>query len=383
MHGSYRGISVLSGGAVELCVSGGRISSVEPVHDDPALPFLSPGFFDIQVNGYSGVDYSFDELSVEALEKTVRGLASSGTTQHIATIVTSPPDSVTERLRFFRSAAEESPLVRQAIRGIHLEGPFISPEDGPRGAHMAEHVRLPDIGLFNEWQKASGGRVRMVTLAPELKGAIEFIREISASGVLCAIGHTAAAPEVIAAAADAGARLSTHLGNGSQALLPRHGNHIWEQAGEDRLCASIICDGYHLPASAVRVLSRAKGEGRLILISDSTGLSGCPPGHYPWGNTSVEIRPDGSLVLSGTPYLAGAGFLLDRDIARFVEYTGSSLAEAVECCNDTPARLLGFEKNSIEAGAAANFTLFRYTPGDAGLRVEKTLLEGDEIYSRV
>jgi N-acetylglucosamine-6-phosphate deacetylase len=381
MRGRYRGISVLTGGAVELRLSGGRISSLEPLPDDPALPFLSPGFFDIQVNGYSGVDYSFGELSIEGVEETVKGLAASGTTHHIVTIVTSPADSVTERLEFFRSAAEESPLIRKAIRGIHLEGPFISPEDGPRGAHMAEHVRGPDIGLFNEWQRASSGRVRMITLAPELEGAVGFIREISASGVLCAIGHTAAGPEAIAAAADAGARLSTHLGNGSHALLPRHGNYIWEQAGEDRLCASIICDGYHLPASAVKVLSRVKGKEKLILISDSTGLSGCPPGHYPWGDSSVEIRPDGSLVLSGTPYLAGAGFLLDRDIPRFMEYTGSSLADAVECCNDTPSRLLGFEKNSIETGAPANFTLFKYTPGDTELRVEKTVLEGDELFS--
>jgi N-acetylglucosamine-6-phosphate deacetylase len=379
---TYRGISVEDGRALEVRVSGAAVDQIKEIEDPGSLPYLSPGLFDIQVNGYAGVDYGYDELSGEDVERTVYALAASGTTHHHATIITNPPEVIEERLKIFRRAAED-PVVGEALAGVHLEGPFISPEDGPRGAHDPRFVQPPDFGLFTQWYETSGGMIRMITVAPEVEGAIEFIEKVSALGVVCAIGHTAADGQTISRAVDAGARLSTHLGNGSHASLPRLDNYIWEQAAEDRLWASLICDGYHLTPAAVKVIARAKGLERLILIGDSTSLTGKPPGVYQWGDTKTEIADDGHITLSGTPYLAGAGFLLDWDIPRFMEYTGSSLRDALRLCTDNPRALFGHVasgKNG-QGAAPASFILFRYSPGDERLRVEKTVIAGREIYT--
>ena len=375
---------------MEFRIAEGKIEEVRLI-DSPiersgggsaTLPFVSPGFFDIQVNGYRGTDYGYGRLKEEGLREVLLGLAVAGTTRHLATVITNPAETVFRRMEFFRKAVKRSPLIRRGIAGIHLEGPFISAEEGPRGAHDVRYVRDPDILLFKEWQEASGGLIKMITLAPERRGAIPFIEEVSAAGVLCALGHTAADGETLEKAVRAGARLSTHLGNGSRSELPRLENYIWQQLGDDRLAASLICDGYHVPESAVRVISRAKGGERLVLISDSTGITGKAPGRYLWGDIEVELCEDGHIVLSGTPYLAGAGFLLDWDIPRLVEFLGWSVAEAVRCCTATPDRLLGGEPGRIEAGAPADFTLFRYEAGDQRLRVELTVCGGEELYIR-
>jgi N-acetylglucosamine-6-phosphate deacetylase len=242
-------------------------------------------------------------------------------------------------------------------------------------------VQPPDFGLFTQWYETSGGMIRMITVAPEVEGAIEFIEKVSALGVVCAIGHTAADGQTISRAVDAGARLSTHLGNGSHASLPRLDNYIWEQAAEDRLWASLICDGYHLPPAAVKVLSRAKGLDRLLLIGDSTGLTGRPAGRYRWGETETEIAEDGHITLAGTPYLAGAGFLLDWDLPRFMEYTGSSLGEAIRLCTADPRSLLGEEEIDLRAGSPAHLTLFRYRPDDWRLRITGTVIGSEELYA--
>jgi len=403
---TYRGIAVEDHRALEVRTSGATIDKITEIEKNYSLPYLSPGLFDIQVNGYAGVDYGYGRLSQEDVEKTVYALAASGTTHHHATIITNPPGVIDERLKIFRRAAEStSPggrVVGEALAGIHLEGPFISAEDGPRGAHDPHFVQPPDFELFRRWYESSGGMIRMITVAPEVAGVVEFIEKVRALGVVCAIGHTAADGESISRAVEAGARLSTHLGNGSHASLPRFDNYIWEQAAEDRLWASLICDGYHLTPAAVKVIARTKGLERLILIGDSTSLTGKPPGVYQWGDTKTEIADDGHITLSGTPYLAGAGFLLDWDIPRFMEFTGTPLQDAVRLCTDNPRALFGHEglheavhgarsasagstaessTLGIAEGAPANFIVFRYAPGDARLRVEKTVIAGREVYS--
>ncbi len=193
------------------------------------------------------------------------------------------------------------------VLGIHLEGPFLSERDGYRGAHPIEAIRDLDWGLFEDLQTASGRRIVLVTLAPERPGAIEFIRRATASGVTVALGHTAADGPTIRQAVDAGARLSTHLGNGIAAELSRHPNPIWHQAAEDALFASFIADGHHLDPATLRVLARAKGPGKTILVSDASPLSGLPPGTYgDWG-----VESSGRIVVAGTPYLAGSNQTLE------------------------------------------------------------------------
>lgn len=379
----YRGIDIDSRRAVEVEVDGEHIRRVSEITADAELPYISSGFFDIQVNGYDGFDYSYGSINTEALEKLIRSLTRSGTSSHLATIITSPAEEISRRLAILCEARKKNRLIERGLAGIHLEGPFISKEDGPRGAHDPAFVRNPDTVLLREWHQAAGGMLKLITLAPELPGAAEFVETAADLGILCAIGHTAANESELQACIAAGARLSTHLGNGSASKLDRLRNHIWQQAADDRLSASIICDGYHLPPSIVRVLSRAKGKQGLILISDACSMTGKSPGAYRWGTVDVEVEQSGRIVLKGTPYLAGAGFLLDWDIPRFCEFTGFSIAEALELCTNNPRRLLGIDPLAIQKGHRADITLFRYSPGMQLLEVETTLIAGNEIYKRV
>lgn len=383
----YRGISVESGKALEVRVEKGRIHEVREIGPSKDLPFLSSGFFDIQINGHRGIDYSGEDLTSERVLEVCRSVARTGTTRHLATIITRPKERILANLRVVAEARNRYPFVRASILGIHLEGPFISEEDGPRGAHNREFVRNPDIAEFEEWQAAAEGAIRIVTLAPERNGAIPFIRHLRQKGVVAAIGHTGADAIAIQEAIRAGASLSTHLGNGSHAQIPRLRNYIWEQLAADELFASFICDGFHLPPAVMKVFARAKGIERIILVSDVAFLAGLEPGFYKWGHLDVELHPDGRITQVGTPFFAGAGHLLNRGIAQFVKHTGSSLANAVKACTVNPARLFAGigEPNQlesffkIEAGVPAHLVLFHYQEGDEALRILKVVVEGEEF----
>jgi N-acetylglucosamine-6-phosphate deacetylase len=379
---TFQGISAFTNEPVEIKVHEEYIQRVSPFKTKDHLPYISPGFLDIQVNGYMGNDYSLKEFSTGQMSKIISHLNRSGTTQHVPTIITSPRERILRNLRMITQAIRESEDIAHAIAGIHLEGPFISPKDGPRGAHNAAYVRPPDLNEFEQWQEAAEGRISIVTLSPEWEGAIEFIKAISSTGVTAAIGHTSASPDLIRAAVEAGARLSTHLGNASHPMIPRLKNYIWEQLAEDRLMAGIICDGFHLPKSVVQVFTRTKGLDRLILVSDAAYLGGLNPGLYKWNDVDVQVFDDGHLGLPGTEALAGAAHLLDWDISRFMEFTGYALKETIPLCTQNPARFLRSPDNygRLEPGAPANLVLFDYEPGMDRLRVLKTIRCGKEVY---
>ncbi|MHB0896555.1 MAG: N-acetylglucosamine-6-phosphate deacetylase [Spirochaetales bacterium] len=384
----YEGIHFRTGKPVRVEVKGGHIGAVEKAAAEEAaasdLPYLCPGFIDLQINGYAGIDYSSPGLSVAEIEKMARAIGASGTVRHLATIITGARKNITASCAAIAKARRESVLARTAIAGIHVEGPFIASEDGPRGAHDRNYVRKPDYDEFKEWQEAADGAIRIVTLAPETEGALDFIERITADGIIASIGHTGASPQTIRDAVAAGARLSTHLGNGSHGVLPRLKNYLWEQLGEDRLNASIIADGFHLPDSVLRVFARAKGMERLILVSDAAFLAGSPPGLRRWGDISVEINPDGHLSLAGTEFLAGAGHLLDRCVARFAAATGATLAETVALCTINPARLIGLPREAVDfvPGSLACLTRFRGPRGSENLEIETCVIAGEVVYDR-
>jgi len=380
-----RGISVFSGKPLEVEVTGEVIGRVRELGaPGEGLPLLSPGFLDMQVNGFRGADYSLEDFGERHMRVIVEALAEAGTTQHVPTIVSEPQERIVRNIRVIARLARQSADLGRGIAGIHVEGPYISTEDGPRGAHDARFVREPDFAEFEQWQEASEGLLRIVTLAPERRGALPFIEKAVASGVTVAIGHTGAAPELIQEAVAAGARLSTHIGNGSYTQVPRLRNYIWEQLAADELTAGIIADGFHLPPAVVKVFTRAKGLERLVLVSDVALLGGCDAGVHKWGNLDVEVFPDGHLGLPGTSILAGAGHLLDWDLAHYVQFTKLPLGEAVRLCTANPARVLGLPEayGRLESGAPANLVLFRWQPGDERLRVEKTVCAGQELYAR-
>ncbi len=258
-------------------------------------------------------------------------------------------------LRTIAAACEAFPDVAARVVGIHLEGPFLSGGDGYRGAHPTDAMRDPDWAFFQELQESSGGRIVLITLAPERTGAIAFIRKAVESGVVVALGHTAAVGATIRAAVEAGARLSTHLGNGIASPLPRHPNPIWEQAAIDDLSASFIADGHHLDAATLRVLARAKGPARSILVSDASPLAGLPAGIY--GEWAVD--PSGKVVVAGTPYLAGSNQGPGIGVRNLLQATGWTLAEALASATSNPARLLGKPEPRLTAGEPANLLVFR------------------------
>jgi N-acetylglucosamine-6-phosphate deacetylase len=234
-----------------------------------------------------------------------------------------------------------SRLSDPAIAGLHMEGPYISPEDGSRGAHPRAHVIAAAVDDFNRRQDAAGGRIVLVTLAPEAPGALVLIEHLVASGVRVAIGHTAASPGQIADAVTAGASLATHLGNGCAAMLPRHPNPIWELLAADGVTASLIVDGHHLPPSTVKAIVRAKGAGKTILITDAIAAAGCAPGPYAIGGVDCVLGTDGRISLPGTPYLAGSSLTLDRAVANTVRFTGLPIDDVIPMASTMPARYLG------------------------------------------
>ncbi len=257
------------------------------------------------------------------------------------------------------------------MTGIHLEGPFLSEIDGYRGAHPRAEIRDPDWSLFQDLQEASGGRIVLITLAPERAGAIDLIRRATASGVVVALGHTAAAPATIHAAAAAGASLSTHLGNGIASPLPRHPNPIWIQAGLDTLWASFIADGHHVDLETLRVLARAKGPERTILVSDASPLAGLPPGTYgEWA-----VLGSGKIVVDGTDYLAGSNQGLEVGVRNLLIATGWPIEQAIATVTRNPARLLGRPYPRLAAGQTADLVIF--TRGlSNGFALERVCVRG-------
>jgi N-acetylglucosamine-6-phosphate deacetylase len=304
-----------------------------------------PGFFDLQVNGFGGVDFNAPALTPDDVGVALMALRVTGVTRCLPTLITSPFDA------FAAAARVLGRIDDPAVAGLHMEGPYISPEDGARGAHPREHVADASVDDFRRRQDAANGRIVLVTLAPEVPGVLPLVEHLVASGVRVAIGHTAAAPAQIADAIAAGAALATHLGNGCAAMLPRHPNPIWELLAADGVFASFIVDGHHLPPSTVKAMIRAKGPRRAILVSDAIAAAGCAPGEYRIGAQACTLGADGRVSLRGTPYLAGSSLTLDRAIANTVRYTGLSLEDVVPMATTIPAAFLGLETaGTVRAG---------------------------------
>jgi N-acetylglucosamine-6-phosphate deacetylase len=362
----------------EITCEQGRITSVGPptVASLPSQPaWIAPAFFDLQINGCDGRSFSSEHVTVEDVRHVVEVCGEHGIAGLCPTLVTNSYAALLHGLDTLRQACESDPVVAAAVPAIHLEGPYISAEDGPRGAHPRQHVRPPDWDEFHRFQDASGGRIRLVTLAPEHDGALEFIERLTVAGIVVALGHTAARGDRIRDAIRAGARLSTHLGNGSHAVLPRHDNYIWEQLAADELWASIICDGHHLPPAVVRCIVRVKTPARTILTCDASSLAGLPPGRYREWDQEFEVLPDDKVVVPGTAYLAGSGAFTDRCVGNVTQFAGVSLRDAVDMAGARPRELLGLPPRRLQVGDLADLVLFHWEEGGA-FRLIQTVIGG-------
>ena len=355
-------------------------------HVDPVLQaadnavWIAPGFIDLQVNGFAGVDYNSPAASFEGIARSIRAMFSTGVTRFFPTVITGPPEAMLAALKNLAQAREKIPE-GLAMEAFHVEGPHISPHDGPRGAHPARWVRPPDIEEFRRWQDAAQGDVRLVTLSPEWPQATRYIELLAGEGIVTSIGHTRATREQIEDAVRAGATLSTHLGNGADAVLPRHPNYIWEQLAEDKLAASFIVDGHHLPDSFLRVALRAKGIERSILVTDAVMPAMCAPGPYLLGEVEVELKDDQRVVLRGGIRLAGSSLRMDAAISNVMKAAGLSLTEAIAMATVNPARVgrIGGRIRGLRAGDRADVVRFRME--DGRMRVLETYLGGELVFA--
>ena len=375
------GIDPRTGKGMAIEIADGMIAAIQPA-DSTNAAYLSAGLIDLQVNGFRGFDLNAGAVTPSILLSLCEELLSVGVTTWLPTIITASEASILQALEAIAKSRVDHRLVAEMVAGIHVEGPSISEKDGPRGAHPLAHVRPPSIAEFELWQQASNNLVSMVTLAPENDGSMDYIRALASQGVLVALGHTAATPEEIHAAADAGATLSTHLGNGAASMLPRHPNFIWAQLADDRLTASLIADGWHLPPDTFKSLLRAKGMERAILVSDTVALAGMPAGLYqqPVGG-SVEVSPEGRIGVAGTPYLAGASLPLSANVAIAAEMAGMPIADALLLATHNPGRFLG-GRGRLEVGARADLIRFEWSHGDREIKVRETWVHGERAFCK-
>lgn len=356
------GVHYQTGQSIQIVVQNGLIKSITPsdTSNHAQLPYIAPGLVDLQVNGYNGVDFNDTSLTVKNVTAVTQQLLAQGVTTYLPTVITNSDYHIKMLLSIIAEACDQSNLVSDCIGGIHLEGPFISLQEGPLGAHDKQHVRAPDWDLFEQWNAASGNRIKIVTLSPEWAEAAAFTSRCVERGIIVSIGHTAATTEQITAVVDAGAVMSTHLGNGSHQVLPRHPNYIWDQLANDKLSAGFIGDGFHLPASVIKVILKMKGQ-KAILVSDSVSLAGMPPGSYhtPVGG-GVILTNDGKLHLLNKPNtLAGSARTLVQAIAHLYKNNISTLPDAINLASANPASLLGLpHQTGLTDGAPADLALF-------------------------
>lgn len=372
---SIKGRDPASGEVIEVTFENGVIQSIVPSSHGEDL-WLSPGFIDLQVNGYDGCDLNAESITPDGVIALAHKLVATGVTTFLPTLITAGEDRIIAALRAIAEARSISPLVRHVVPGVHIEGPHISPVDGPRGAHPRSFVRPPEIREFERWHEASGNLVRMVTVSPHWDDALEYISHLAHRGILVAIGHTDAGPDRIHAAAEAGAVISTHLGNGMADQMARHPNLLWAQLADDRLSATFIADGHHLPLDTLKAMLRAKGKERSILVSDAVALAGMPAGFYVTAvGGKVELTADGRIGIPGTQTLAGAALPLKAGIANVARLAIFSLHEAILMATVNPGRFVG-GRGELRVGADADLVQFKWHPASTEIQIAATFVRG-------
>lgn len=301
------------------------------------------GYFDLQVNGFAGVDFQQADLTAHELRRAVVGLHHHGTSRILLTLITDSIGRLWAKLANIESILRRHPSLAETIVGYHLEGPYLLPEPGYCGAHQSKWMHAPRVAEFEQLWTAAGGRIRLVTLAPELPGSPAFIRYLVAKQIRVAIGHSNANAQQIDAAIEAGLTLCTHLGNGVPLQVDRHENIIQRLLGRDELHAAFIPDGIHLPPNVLRNFVRAKPPARVLFTTDCMAAAGAPPGTYHLGHLQVEVGADGIVRQPGkVRHFAGSSLAMDAAAANVVAMTGWTPAQARAACSTRVAKYLGY-----------------------------------------
>jgi N-acetylglucosamine-6-phosphate deacetylase len=372
---------------VEIEIKDGKIFKIVRIKSNESstqpLSYIAPGLFDNQVNGYAGVSFTFGggELDMNGIKKATEALWKEGVTTFLPTLTTNSHQVLIKNFEILSKAVNEASL-RGSIPGFHLEGPYISPVDGFRGAHPKQHVRNPDWSEFEQLYTASGKKILEITLAPELDGAMDFISKCSKLGVVVALGHHNGNKDQIDKAVTLGAKISTHLGNGCANMINRHVNPLWPQLANDNLMASIICDGFHLRPEEISVFYKVKGPGNTIITSDVTHFAGMSPGKYTNSDgETIELTPEGMLRLVDQNVLYGSASPITKGVGNMMKVTGCTLGDAIKMASSNPAELYKLnDRGKIEPGKRADLIIFSIE--DNKLKILKTIVKGETVFEQ-
>ncbi len=332
----------ITGTTQELTICNGTITNIaESAVRDDTLPFIGPGLIDLQINGINGIDFNNPSLTEQDIVQATHYLLSKGITTFLPTVITNADDIIHKIVHTIYRACLSDAVANDCIWGIHLEGPFISPAAGAKGAHDEKYIKAPDWQLFNKFQEAAGGKIKLITIAPEWEGSYPFIEKCRDNGVIVSLGHSMATSEQISIAVSAGASLSTHLGNGVPLLLPRHPNIIWDQLAAEELYTCIITDGIHIPDSFIKVVIKNKGAATII-VSDATCFTGMAPGEYQnhIGGTVILDNEKRVSLKSAPGLLAGAATSLLENVENLINKNISTISEAWQMASTNVANML-------------------------------------------
>ena len=357
----------------------GNISETDGLKNGNVNSFIAPGLIDNQINGYAGVDFSGNTLTVEEVIHAAHAIWRGGVTSFLPTLITNSSENMTKNLSTLAKALKSDEKLRECIPGFHLEGPYISPEEGYRGCHPVQYIHNPSWKEFLGFQEAADGKIIEITLAPEIDGAMEFIKLCNKHGILVALGHTSASAEQILQAVEYGARLSTHLGNGCANYIHRHKNPIWPQLANDQLTPTIIADGHHLLPEEIQVFYKVKGPENIILTSDVIYLSGMTPGKYTFLESEVILSEDGLLYNPILKCLAGASFPLKKGVENIMNFTGCSLTKSINMASRNVAAIFDLkERGRLEQGKRADIIMFEREGNE--IRIRRTWLKGKLVF---
>jgi N-acetylglucosamine-6-phosphate deacetylase len=381
---TIEGLLYLDKSPVSIEIANGKISRIRHIKklaEGVKEIYIAPGFIDNQVNGFAGISFTLGggELTPEGIQKATRALWETGVTTYLPTLTTSSHEILLKNFSIL-AEAKDDPSLSGSIAGFHLEGPYISPLDGYRGAHPLKFVRKPDWNEFLSLYEASGRNILQVTLAPETEGALEFISQCRARGIVVGLGHHNASEEVITMAIDRGAQIATHLGNGCANSINRHLNPLWPQLSDDRLMISIIGDGFHLLPEEIRVFYKVKGPEKTIITSDVTSYASMPPGRYiTEGGDTIELTPEGMLRYPAQNVLYGSASPIKKGVENVMKVTGCTLGQAIGMASTNPARLYHLtDRGEIRQGMRADIILF--TLKDSRIEIKKTIVAGKVVY---
>jgi len=378
MNSTHRARHYATGQCVQVSWENARIRAVEgdEADPDPGL-WIAPGLFDCQVNGFGGIDFQQDELSLQEVTAAVRGLQQAGSTRFLLTLITDDWARLLRRFEHLRALRNESKLLRHAIAGWHIEGPFLSAEPGYRGAHSPGHLADPQPEHVAALNAIRGSDPLLLTMAPERRGAIDAIRRAVSLGIRVSLGHTNASGADLEAAIEAGAGGFTHLGNACPQQLDRHDNILWRVLDQPQLAVSLIPDRLHVSPALFRLIHRARNPQEVFYTTDAMAAAGTSPGIYRLAELRLEVGADGVVRQPGQTNFAGSALRPFDGVLRAAEMLGASWQDVWDGFSVRPARFMGLSA-SLEAGEAADFCLVQVSEGKAPV-LRQVVANGREV----